>query len=301
MFGWRDGDRRQGGTAIAATEVVIAIEENAVSNRTMSRASPLALGAMAALLLNACALQTTERSAADRASKPAVPLTSIDQGPRSVSTERFDDYRGAWASRLIGKPVIDSRGGHLGVLKDIVLRTSSGDVAYAIVSDKRSPGGETLSAVPVGRLMTTTGDGLFLDGGSGVRRVQADEAYSARRVSGLIGAGVDDIEGRPVGRITDVVIDMNRQKVHHAVLHFAGAQFGPANELAFAVPIESLLAHDGHAGRLTLDVREDRLAALVGVDADRRPELNEPRFLGRVDRSFGTSLPATPHAVGATR
>jgi sporulation protein YlmC with PRC-barrel domain len=122
----------------------------------------------------------------------------------------------------------------------------------------------------------------------------------AHRVSRLMGSYVNDPEGLPLGRIVDVVIDMNRQQVHYAVLRLQGPLDVPPNQ-AFAVPVQSLAFSSGgeHA---TLAVPQTRVISLVGTDPDHGPPVDELRYLGTIDRPFSVAFPrvAGP-AVGATR
>lgn len=260
---------------------------------------------------------------------------AADVRPDTLSRAAADDYRAGWASRLIGEPVIDGRGQHLGLLNDFVVHTSTGQVRYAIISDKRPASGERLVAVPV-RLLWRTEDGtLFLE----TDRERFDEQRwwiaerwpglqdilvwretvawglpppgpasardDARRVSRLLGSYVNDAEGLPLGRIVDVVIDMNRQHVHYTVLRVQGPVNVPPNQ-AFAVPIDRLVFPDGHAGRVTLAVPQARVISLLGTDPDHGPPVNDLRYLGTIDRSFSVAFPrelspADTGGIGATR
>ena len=291
------------------------------------------LGAAVAglLLCGACA---TSDEISSGAVAPLSAVGTSDTLPRPDIAARAArvDYRAGWASRLIGEPVIDSRGRHLGLLKDFVVDPGTGAVRYAIISDKRPPNGERLVAAPVRLLRVSEQGSLFLGADReriheqpawaaepslrdrvvwdeidrlwGMPPVPASERDNAHRVSRLMGRYVDDLQGLALGRIVDVVMDMNRQQVHYAVLRLQG-HAGIAPNHAFAVPVQSLVFPGGSSDRLALAVPQARLISLVGTDPDQGPPANDLRYLGTIDRPFGVAFPrepvgAEPGAVGAT-
>jgi sporulation protein YlmC with PRC-barrel domain len=163
------------------------------------------------------------------------------------------------------------------------------------------PAREPLLRVPV-RLLRVTDKAVVVDAdglAQPVYIVPPAATPGIHRASSLMDKRVDDVSGREVGRITDVVIDLSRQKVHYTVLDF-NPQSGFSTALAYAVPIESLIIRGAEPDRIALAVPQQRLAGLAGFDASRWPELNDPRHLATIERSFGTLVPRRG-AVGAAR
>jgi peptidoglycan hydrolase-like protein with peptidoglycan-binding domain len=115
----------------------------------------------------------------------------------------------------------------------------------------------------------------------------ADGALAANtmRVSKLEGMKVQNSAGEDLGRIEDLVIDMNNARVHYAVLSFGGTM-GLGDKL-FAYPMRTLAL--GRTGNyLQLDVPKERLAKAPGFDSGRAPDWSaRNRYREDVDRYFG--------------
>lgn len=286
--------------------------------------------AAAVLLCTACAAPEQPPSGALTPPQATRSVETVTLGSAITSGAASDDYRAGWASRLIGSQVIDPRGSHLGMLSDFIIHTGSGDARYGVVSNKRAPGGERLVAVPLRLLHVTDEDALLLDLAQerfdrlewwspdrwpvlhdtvawdetdrlwGLRPLPAGEPGVSYRVSGLMGTYVDDPAGGHLGRIIDVVIDLNRHAVHYTVLRLQGHP-GVSPDHAFAAPLESLTLPG--SGRATLAASQVRLMNLVGTDPDEAPP-GSLRYLGVIDRDFGVAFPQDvpdARAVGATR
>lgn len=105
------------------------------------------------------------------------------------------------------------------------------------------------------------------------------------RASSLIGMGVHNLQGRDLGEINDLMIDVNNQRVRYAILAFGG--FMGLGEKLFAYPV-SVLRTSGD--RLVLDVPKDRLEQAPGFDRNLWPDWMDTTYRDEVDRHFGPGV-----------
>jgi len=136
------------------------------------------------------------------------------------------------------------------------------------------------------------------------------------RVSQLIGMDVYNAEGKDLGEINDLVLDVDLGRVHYAVLGFGGflgfgeklfafplsafqmtgdadrtgtgmterAPVGADRTGADAAPAAARGVRDTADLRLVLNVPESRLKDAPGFDKDRWPDWNDAQYRGEVDR-----------------
>jgi sporulation protein YlmC with PRC-barrel domain len=97
--------------------------------------------------------------------------------------------------------------------------------------------------------------------------------------STLIGNQVRNPEGERLGRIEDIVIDLDAGRIAYAVLSFGG--FLGIGDKLFALPW-SALALDQEAEEFVLDVDKDMLKRAPGFDKDDWPNM--------ADRHWGTEI-----------
>ncbi|MDZ7636706.1 MAG: PRC-barrel domain-containing protein [Bryobacterales bacterium] len=97
--------------------------------------------------------------------------------------------------------------------------------------------------------------------------------------SSINGDAVVNRAGESLGKIEDLMVDLNSQRVAYAVLSFGGF-LGIGNKL-FAVPFESLEV-DSVNERFILDVPKERLENAPGFDKDNWPDF--------ADRTWGGSI-----------
>jgi sporulation protein YlmC with PRC-barrel domain len=91
--------------------------------------------------------------------------------------------------------------------------------------------------------------------------------------------------GESLGKIEDLMLDLDRGRIAYAVLSFGGF-LNMGNKL-FAIPWEAL-ALDPANKRFTLNVAKDKLEAAPGFDKDRWPSHADSSFIGDIYRSYGT-------------
>lgn len=85
----------------------------------------------------------------------------------------------------------------------------------------------------------------------------------------IIGDAVVNEYGEDLGKIEDLMIDLERSRVAYAVLSFGGI-LGMGEKL-FAIPLEALRL-DTENERFVLDIERERLEAAPGFDKDDWPD-----------------------------
>lgn len=105
------------------------------------------------------------------------------------------------------------------------------------------------------------------------------------RASRLIGMDVHNLQGEDLGEINDLMIDVNNQRVHYAILGFGG--YLGVGEKLFAYPVRSLRAS---GDRLILDASKEHLEKAPGFDRSLWPNWAELRNREAIDRYHGPSV-----------
>lgn len=119
----------------------------------------------------------------------------------------------------------------------------------------------------------------------------AQSAARHLRASQLVGMEVSNAQGEDLGRIEDLIVDVNNRRVHYAVLSFGG--FMGLGDKRFAYPMRTFqAAADGE--HLVLNVPEEALKAAPGFDRGSRMDWNDARYRGEVDRYFGDTVEVKP-------
>ncbi|MCO5099774.1 MAG: PRC-barrel domain-containing protein [Burkholderiaceae bacterium] len=211
--------------------------------------------------------------AANAAASTAVqPQANADSAMRSAQQPPKDrqQLREVRATDLIGANVRNPQQMSLGEIEDLIVDMKTGEVRYAILAfDPGILSGEKLWGVPTSELrMSDVGntviydldrerleratldrssfdDDLVFDG----KRVMnnLDAAYGlyqpssgarAHRASDLVGENLVNRAGDGIGRLADLVIDMNRQRVHYAVLELDAGIASPERDVV--VPLHAL-------------------------------------------------------------
>jgi len=132
---------------------------------------------------------------------------------------------------------------------------------------------------------------------------QATKA-SARdaRVSQLIGKDVRNPQGEKLGEINDLIIDVNNEVIHYAILSFGG--FMGLGDKLFAYPL-TVFRPSLDRDELVLDVDKERLRRAPGFERNRWPDWGSPDYTGSVERHFGPGVRMMPkpnaHLVRASQ
>ncbi len=112
--------------------------------------------------------------------------------------------------------------------------------------------------------------------------VNADQPQRLNKCSGFIGATVENPQGDRLGKIDDVVMDLNAGRVSYAVLSVEHKLF--ANPKYIALPLASLKpSADGT--KLILKADKDKIAQAQGFDRNNWPSVNTPAWGAQT--SFG--------------
>jgi sporulation protein YlmC with PRC-barrel domain len=112
-----------------------------------------------------------------------------------------------------------------------------------------------------------------------VRSMPESEHINAFRVDKIIGSGVINLEGKRIGTISDLVIDIDTGNIEYAALEFGG--FMGFGDKLFAVPWQSLTAVPAE-GIFIIDQSETKLEKAPGFDKNNWPDVN--------DKSWGAGI-----------
>lgn len=116
---------------------------------------------------------------------------------------------------------------------------------------------------------------------------QAQQQMQDVRASRLIGTAVEGTDGKRLGEIEDLVIDLNNQRVQYAVLGYGG--FAGIGEKLFAYPVSAL--QPAEEGRLRLNVSEQKLKDAPGFDRKNWPDWADQQYRDSVDQYYGQAQP----------
>lgn len=111
------------------------------------------------------------------------------------------------------------------------------------------------------------------------------------RASKLIGMKVKNPQGETLGKIDDLVVDVNNERVHYAVLA-SGGVMGVGSKL-FAYPV-NLLREGADKEELVLNVDKEKLKQAPGFERKNWPDWasTQDRYRGEVERYFGPTVTA---------
>jgi sporulation protein YlmC with PRC-barrel domain len=103
--------------------------------------------------------------------------------------------------------------------------------------------------------------------------------------STVIGDDVVNGAGEKLGKIEEVVLDVDDDRIAYAVLSFGGV-FGLGDKL-FAIPWDALVL-DHENKRFVLDVPREKLEAAPGFSKDDWPDFADRSFGGRIHAYYDT-------------
>lgn len=129
----------------------------------------------------------------------------------------------------------------------------------------------------------------------GTPAVGAPDASVARdvRASKLIGKEVRSPKGERLGAIRDLILDVNNDAIHYAILSFGGAM-GVGDKL-FAFPLAAF-QYTGSNEDLVLDTTRDRLGDAPGFEKSAWPDWAQPDTAMELERYFGAAGKLPKHA-----
>ncbi len=238
----------------------------------------------------------------------------------SKKREQRNDMR---ASELLGKSVRNKEGKDLGKVEDVLVSMNSGRVQYTVLSFGGFLGvGDKFFAVPLEafdrsqqrdhlvlnvseeRLKNAEGfdkdkwpnyreDPSFFDKvrntfGTEASRDETRDGYKqTMRLSELLGEDVKDRQGRDIGEVEDIVVDMGRGRISYVALDFEAP--GDSEDRLIPVPMKALSVVKDGGDDIVLNIDRDRLDQKRGIDPKNWPKLNDREYQSTMDRYF-TSL-----------
>lgn len=101
--------------------------------------------------------------------------------------------------------------------------------------------------------------------------------------SSLIGDQVENKKGEHIGKIKDIMLNVQEGKIEYVVLEFGG--FLGMGEKLFAVPFQALALNRKNASFI-LDVEKEFMQKAPGFDKNHWPETNG-HYFGQTDQHWG--------------
>lgn len=249
----------------------------------------------------------------------AAPAVDHRNPTAAETTRRYHDVR---ASRLIGMFVHNPANEKMGQIKDLIVDLERGRVHYAVLefegavfagkklfvyplsAFKPSSGGEQLVlAVEKGKLAAAPGfapdhwpnwhaRSQEIDRYFGIAPSAAGAQRRLVRASASLGSDVRDPQGKDVGDLTELVVDMNSAAVRYAVVAFDKPW--SLEERLVALPLKAFSVSD--QGQLRVNVTREVIASAPGISRRDWPKANlsQDAWIGEVDRyALSLTAPAT--------
>lgn len=109
------------------------------------------------------------------------------------------------------------------------------------------------------------------------------------RASKLIGMNIQNEQGKSVGAVSDIVLDIDSGNVSYMAVTYGGF-LGLGNKM-FAVPFEAFAcrqdANDPDETILVLNVTQQQLDGAIGFDEDSWPNFADTKFTSELDKRYG--------------
>jgi sporulation protein YlmC with PRC-barrel domain len=116
-------------------------------------------------------------------------------------------------------------------------------------------------------------------GTKGIQRIESKEQFGQWKGSQLIGAKVEDPDGKNIGKIEDVMVDASG-RVQFAILSFGG--FLGVGDKWYAIPWNALQIERDREGmdvkRIVLDVTKETLERAPSFTKDRWPDTRDSQW-----------------------
>lgn len=138
-------------------------------------------------------------------------------------------------SALIGAEVVDAEGRNLGRVTDLVIDPAAPSVRYAVLLRTAPAAGEERRAVPLPALRPGLGRQLVLAPPEGNAAAGGGPAGELVRASALIGRTVEIRGQGRIGRIADVLVELETAEAPYALVRLDGD-----DEPRRAVPLDAL-------------------------------------------------------------
>jgi sporulation protein YlmC with PRC-barrel domain len=130
-----------------------------------------------------------------------------------------------------------------------------------------------------------------------VPRIPGNGHINAFRIDKIIGSGVINLEGEPIGTIDDLVIDIDDGSLVYAAIKTGG--FLGFGEKLVAVPWKSLAAVPSE-GIFIIDQSKTKLEKASSFDANNWPDVGDRNWRAGIYEFYRHHLPSPQKAVPAT-
>jgi sporulation protein YlmC with PRC-barrel domain len=235
---------------------------------------------------------------------------------------RNQAYKPLRASEVIGMNVRDAAGERVGEIRDAVVNMNTGELQYVVLGF--SPGffqSERVVALPPRQLRLNAQDQHFVFDVDRERLEQvsiptnewseqfvgnrermgflermwatqpAPPDHQFRRASDLLNRDVQARDGRRMGNIEELVLDLNNQRVHYAVVEMDRGWFEQDKRVSFPV---SAFVRDPNVQALVLDMDRQAIQGMAGLGADHYDRLDQMSGLEQDTRILGAGPGSGP-------
>lgn len=259
---------------------------------------------------------------------PAAAASASNANASSSPQAQPTAIRQQRASRIIGMNVRGPKGENLGEIEDLAIDMKTGQVHFAVLEfDPGFLSGERLIPIPVKELKMAQNNSALVyqkadkaqlekrsmnksDWNDGFVRSEdrmgkLAEAWGLPRPSGgtlvradfLMDKEVRNRAGEDIGEIEDLVINMDHQKVHYAMLEFERSWLKP--EKTVAVPLTAFSMPANNMNELVMDVNRDRVKDMQGLTREQIRDPDDPRVVAVIERHIVFLDPASNQAAGS--
>jgi sporulation protein YlmC with PRC-barrel domain len=199
----------------------------------------------------------------------AAPFAGIaGTGAAAPDSGVYVAVRYASARNLLGQPVVDSTGKPVGKIRDLLVRLDTGSARYSELSVDAG-GTEWL---PVHELHSRAAQTGFTLGMTASRLAERSSSAGSGvpfsdgslRASQLLGQRVTDRNGKNIGALHDIVVDMQRGQVEHAVVRFDSGVLAKNELSTFSLDLLSARRVADRLENLMLDVDAAQLRERIG-------------------------------------
>jgi len=261
----------------------------------------------------------------------ALPANAGDAPAKRAAQEQTtpqSSTRYMRASKLIGKDVRNAQGEKLGDIKEVIVDVANSRVHYVVLEFGGVLGlGEKHFAYPVRAFKASSDkDDLVLnvdkerlkkapgfdknkwpDWDKPDYRAQVDKYFGDSvaikpapnmkliRGSELIGKDVNGADGKDLGEIEDVVVNLFDGSIRYAVLEFDKSW--SLGDKRYVFPMKSFRPGAKSSDDFVLNVTREQLDKMPGFERNKWPDLNDPRWNKEVETKFSGFAPGPTAAV----
>ena len=126
------------------------------------------------------------------------------------------------------------------------------------------------------------------------RTTEANDAMPARRIEDIVGIEVQNRQGDNLGKINEVVINLQTGSANYAAMSFGG--FLGIGDKLFAMPWRQVeFRNDAKSQKLTAVVNASKevLAEVPSFDKNHWPDFGSPDWSREIDRHYGEQASST--------